>query len=196
MEEAQTRMFWPSGDKICREHVLDQFLLDQLADVLNASACGLCGQSATSYVDADDVCDLVVGVIRGYRRRAIDELFHDKETESGYALPDRYLEDTSEVVNSLFEDAFDDDLREHVGTILDPDYWFRPGVIWLEGAELYLESWAGFRSLLRATGTQLDQLLAGVLDAHNGCRRRRTEYVRARSFPGSWSSSRNLASRK
>lgn len=133
-------------------------------DVPNAPGCALCGEFSTSYIELDDVRDLVVAVIREYRLRAIDELFYDNETASGYALPDKYVEDTPDVVNDLFEDAFDDDLREQVGNTLDLDYWFKPGVIWLEGAELYLESWADFRSLLGGTDAQLDQLLAGALD--------------------------------
>ncbi len=108
-------MFWPSGDVVCREHVLDQFLLDQLQDVQSDSACVLCGQLPTSYVDSDIVQDLVVAVIKEYRRRAIDELFLDPETESGYALPNEHIENTSDVVNNLFADALDDLLLEYVG---------------------------------------------------------------------------------
>jgi hypothetical protein len=165
MEEAEARMFWPSGDTICRGHVLDQFLLDQLQDVQSDSACELCAQFPTSYVDTDVVQDLVVEVIRWYRRRAIDELFHDPETRSGYALPDEDIEDTSDVVNNLFAGALDDHLLGYVGSNLEDEYWFTPGVLWLEGAELYIQSWSDFRSLLRSADTQLDQLLAGALDA-------------------------------
>jgi hypothetical protein len=165
MEEAEARVFWPSGEAVCRGHVLDQFLLDQLQDVQSDSACGFCGQLPTSYVETDVVQDLVVRVIREYRRRAIDELFHDPETESGYALADEHIEDTSDVVNNLFAGALDDLFLEYVGGNLEDDYWFSPGVLWLEGVELYVQSWTGFRSLLRSADTQLDQLLAGELDA-------------------------------
>jgi hypothetical protein len=165
MEEVEARMFWPSGDAVCRGHVLDQFLLDHLQDVQSDSACELCGQLPTSYVDTDVVQDLVVAVIREYRRRAIDRLFHDPETESGYALPDEYIDDTSDAVNDLFAGALDDHLLGYVGNNLEDDYWFTLGVLWLEGVELYLQSWSDFRSLLRCADTQLDQLLAGELDA-------------------------------
>lgn len=164
MEEAEERLFWPSGDRICRSHVQDHFLLARLSDVPDVSPCALCGLAATRYVDLDDVRDLVVAVIKEYRLRAIDELYHDRETESGYALPDQHVEDTGDVVNNLFESAFDDDLRGHVGITLDQEYWFRPGVLWLEGEELYLASWAGFRSLMRRVDADLEQLLAGSLD--------------------------------
>lgn len=158
-------MFWPSGDVVCREHVLDHFLLDQLQDVQSDSACVLCGQLPTSCVDTDVVQDLVVAVITEYRRRAIDELFLDPETESGYALPDQHIENTSDVVNNLFADALDDLLLEYVGGNLNDEYWFTPGVLWMEGVELYIHSWTDFRSLLRSADIQLDRLLAGELDS-------------------------------
>jgi hypothetical protein len=164
MEEAEERMFWPSGDAICRGHILNGFLLEQLSEVPNSSPCALCSEVSATYVDLDEVRDIVVAVINAYRRRAIDELFHDDETESGYALPDQHIQDTWDVVNDLFEDAFDDELRDYVATTLEWGHWFKPGVLWLEGAELYVASWSGFRSLLRATDTDVVQLLSGALD--------------------------------
>lgn len=164
MQEAEDRMFSPTGGAVCRSHVRNLFLLDQLGEAQDAELCPLCGESATSYVGIDDVRDLVVAVIRQYRRRAIDGLFHDRESESGYALPDGYIEDTWDVVDDLFEFALDDDLRYHIGANLASDQWFRPGVLWLDGTELYVESWAGFRLLLRSTEARLKQLLDGSLD--------------------------------
>jgi hypothetical protein len=119
---------------------------------------------ASQRADVDEVRDVVVAVITTYRRRAIDELYLDKETESGFALADRYIEDTADVVDIFFEGAFDDDLMEYVRGTLVQEWWFNPGVMWLEGAELYLHSWNGFRALLRSADVKLTNLLAGDLD--------------------------------
>jgi hypothetical protein len=164
LEEAEERKFLPTGDTICRKHVRDRFLLGQLPDAPVASPCVVCGRNARSRVDVDEVRDFVVAVLKTYRRRAIDELYQDKETDSGYALADSYIEDTADVVDLFFEGAFDDDLMEYVRGTLDQEWWFNPGVIWLEGAELYLHSWIGFRALLRSANVKLTNLLAGDLD--------------------------------
>jgi hypothetical protein len=164
LEEAEERKFLPTGDTVCRKHVRSRFLLDQLSDAPVTSLCVVCGRNAVSRINVDEVRDFVVAVIKTYRRRAIDELYLDKETESGYALADRYIEDTADVIDAFFEDAFDDDLMEYVRVTLDQEWWFNPGVMWLEGAELYLHSWNGFRALLRSAPVKLTNLLAGDLD--------------------------------
>jgi hypothetical protein len=164
LEEAEQRRFLPTGSTVCRKHVEDQFLLGQLAGSPVPSPCVVCGRTAVEHVDVDKICDVVVAVIETYRRRAIDELYHDEETDSGYALADPYLEDTADVVDTYFEGAFDDDLMEYVRVTLDPEWWFDPGVIWLEGVELYLHSWNWFRALFRSANVELTNLLAGELD--------------------------------
>jgi hypothetical protein len=164
LEEAEERRFLPTGDTVCRKHVRDRSLLVQLSDAPVASPCVVCGRNTVIRVDVDEIRDLVIALIKTYRRRAIDELYHDKETESGYALADPYIEDTADVVDTFFEGAFDDGLMEYVRVTLDQDWWFSPGVIWLEGADLYLHSWDGFRALLRSANVKLADLLAGGLN--------------------------------
>jgi len=74
------------------------------------------------------------------------------------------VNDTADVIVDLFDGALAGELLEHVATVFEPQYWFDPGVLWFEGAELHLESWAGFRALARATQPDLDPLLAGQFD--------------------------------
>jgi hypothetical protein len=164
MEEAEGRGFWPSGDTICRSHVVNGFLAGRLAEGRSGSLCIVCGRSEASPVDLDELCDCVFDVIWHYRRRAIDELFLDPETESRYALPDRFVALTAEVLVDLFDGALDDELLEHLASVFEPEYWFDPGVLWFEGAELHLESWSGFRALARANQPGLDPLLVGQFD--------------------------------
>jgi hypothetical protein len=164
LEEAEERKFLPTGDSICRKQVRDRFILGRLADTPVVSPCVVCGRNGRSRVDVDEVSDLVVAVVKTYRQPAIDELYHDKEANSGYALADPYIEDTVDVVGTFFDGAFDDELMEYVEGTLDQELWFNPGVIWLEGAELYLHSWNGFRALLRSSNVRLTELLAGELD--------------------------------
>lgn len=163
MEDAEARMFWPTGEVVCGGHLADDFLLDALSGS-TGDACAVCSEPSPPFVDLDQLRDLVVGVVRTYRRRAIDELYHDAESESGYAFPDRWMEDTADVVHELFGDALDEHLIEPVAFALDQQYWFRPGLLWLEGAELYMESWSSFRRLVASTDVELDALLGGVVD--------------------------------
>lgn len=176
MEDATARMFWPSSETICRCHVLNAFLLGKLDDVEGAG-CALCGRPSRSYVDLDDVRDLVVAVIRNYRLRAIDELYHDRETASGYAILDEWAEYTADVVGDLFGSALDDILLDRVAETLDDECWFRSDRFWLEGTQLYLESWAGFRELVRRLDLELQDLLDGKFD-RPGWRREATEGIR------------------
>ena len=164
MEEAEERGFWPSADTICRSHVVNDLLAGRLPEGRSGPTCAACGRSEASTVDLDELCDCVAGVIRYYRRRAIDELFHDSETESGYALPDRLVADTADVIVDLFDGALDDEVLEHLVSVFEPEYWFDPGVLWLDGAGLHLESWSGFRALARAVQPGLEPLLAGQFD--------------------------------
>lgn len=163
MEDAAARMFMPTGDVVCRAHVADEYLLAVTPEA-EGDSCVLCSARHRPFVDLDELQDRVVAVVRTYRRRAIDELFHDRETESGYAFPDQWMEDTWDVVHELFGSAFDGVLIEHVAFSIDPDYWFRPGLLWLEGAELYMESWSDFRRLVAADGLELEGLLRGAAD--------------------------------
>ena len=156
-------MFWPTGDVVCGRHLADDFLLGALGGV-PGDACAVCSEPSHPFVDLDELRDLVVAVVRTYRRRAIDELYHDSESESGYAFPDGWMEDTADVVLELFGDALDEHLIEPVAFTLDQEYWFRPGLVWLEGAELYMESWSSFRSLAASTNVALESLLGGLAD--------------------------------
>ena len=163
MEEAEARMFWPTGEAVCGRHLQDDFLLGALPSI-PGDACAVCSDPGAPLVDLDELRDRVVAVVRTYRRLAIDELYHDSESESGYAFPDGWMEDTADVVLELFGDALDEHLIEPVAFALDQEYWFRPALIWLEGAELYMESWSSFRRLVASTDVELDPLLSGVVD--------------------------------
>ena len=156
-------MFWPTGEVVCGRHLSDDFLLGALPSTAGA-ACAVCSDPSSPFVDLDELRDLVVAVVRTYRRRAIDELYHDSESETGYALADGWMEDTADVVLDFFGDALDEHLIEPVAYALDQEYWFRPGLLWLEGAELYMESWSSFRRLAASTDIELDHLLDGVVD--------------------------------
>jgi len=120
--------------------------------------CVVCGRADASTVGLDELCDRVVDVICQYRRRAIDELFHDPESESGYALPGGPVEDTADVLMDLFDGALDGELLEHLVRVFEPQYWFDPCVLWLGGAELHLDAWSGFRALALAIQPHLDPL--------------------------------------
>lgn len=148
MEEAEARLFWPSGDRICADHVHDAYLRASLTTVLDGTACAVCGSAAPS-VGLDELMDVVVAGLRANRSRAIDELYLDRESDSGYALAS--VVDTSDAVMDDLIGDVDDEVAELVARRLSPEDWFDPGDLWLIGSELMSSSWTSFVGWIRDT---------------------------------------------
>lgn len=158
MEEAETRLFWPSGRAVCVSHVLQLDVASRVARSDLGGECAVCGSHTASGLDLDSLLDLIVSVIRCYRRRAIDDLFHDPETESGYATAS--VSFTDEVVWELTAGDLDDDLAELVASEIEDDQWYDPSTMWLSGRELLVFSWQQFSERALKYGPSLDGLVA------------------------------------
>lgn len=148
MEDAEDRMFSLSADRICADHVHDAFLQTSLTATLNDTACAVCGARSSS-VKLDDLMDIVVAGLRSNRRRAVDELYLDHDSKSGYALAT--VVDTTDAVKDDLIEAVDDQVAELIAERLQSDDWFDPGELWLIGTELMSSSWANFVEWIKET---------------------------------------------
>lgn len=149
MEEAEAHLFWPSDDRLCQDHIRDAFLIASLGLRARGGECVVCRSTTSSMVELDALMDIVVAALRTYRRRAVDELYHDSESESGYALAS--VVDTWDAVLTDLAGDVDDDVAELIAQRLEPEQWFDPGDIWLEGSELLAASWEGFSEWIKIT---------------------------------------------
>jgi hypothetical protein len=147
MEDAEELLFWATDDVVCISHVSDPFLRAHLPPRDKGEVCVICGADDESVVDLDALLDLVVSVIRTYWGRAVDDLYHDSESESGYAFAT--VLSTDDVVSDVLAGAVDDDLLMAVGEQLNPEEWYDPATIWLLGKELLSYSWRQFTQWMR-----------------------------------------------
>ena len=152
MEEAETRMFWPSGDRICADHLHDAFLRTRLAPARYDTCCVACGLR-TSSVDLDDLMEIVVASLQTNRRRAVDDLYLDRESKSGYALAT--VVDTSDAVMNDLIDAVDVQVAELIAERLQDEGWFDPGELWLIGTELMSSGWTNFVDWIKGKSIDL-----------------------------------------
>lgn len=156
MEEAEARLFWPSGRVVCTSHVVQLDLASWVEPSGAGGECSVCGSRTDAAIDLDSLLDLIVSVIRCYRRRAIDDLYHDSETESGYATAS--VSFTDEVVWDLTAGDLDDELSALVASEIEDDQWYDPSTLWLSGRELLVFSWQQFSAWALKNGPFLDSL--------------------------------------
>lgn len=159
--------FWPSNDTVCRSHVHDPYLRAVLQAITAEDACAVCASGVgTDRVAVADISEIVAAVLHTYRRRAIDELYHDAEDPTGYGLGESLINDTEDTIVEFFNGAVDDDLLAVVAANFDEEQWFDPSDLWLENHDLLIYSWAQFREHVNQTRPTLTQLLNGP--ANNG----------------------------
>lgn len=145
MEEAEGRGFWATGDVVCVDHLspeLAGFVTVRRGD---DTGCAACGFTSDEVFELDELLDIGVGVLRTYWLDANEHLFHDSESDSGWALIDPVTADDL-VRNEIFTGDVDDDLLEVLARpdLLGDQQWFDPAQLWLEGRELIAYSWSAF----------------------------------------------------
>jgi hypothetical protein len=162
MEEAEARLFWPSGDQVCASHVHEAFL-QSTATASASGQCVVCGSSDRT-IELDALMDVVVAGLRANRSRAIDELYFDRESPSGYASAS-VVDTFDAVMNDLAGDV-DDELAELIAQRLEPDDWFDPGDLWLLGSELLSSSWREFSDWIKDNPIDVSSVAAAPLPEH------------------------------
>lgn len=142
LEAMEERLFIPSSDRACKHHVHEEWLRSRLESIQSDVPCVVCGAMGTRQVDLDALFDLVVATIRQNWRHAIDDLFLDCESESGFA--GAAVRDTADLVRGEMYTDLDEGLLELVAKQLVEEQWYDPAEIWLEGSELLSISWHQF----------------------------------------------------
>jgi hypothetical protein len=163
MAEAESRGFWSSDAVLCAAHARGD-LLEFLSPNRNTegAGCAVCREPGDPVVQLNELLDLILGVLRAHWLRADDHLFHDSESDSGWALVDP--SGAEDLVWEIVGGDVDDDLCDFLSEPgrLGEDQWFHPSRLWLEGAELIAYSWEEFHKWAIGQPPGFDLVAASV----------------------------------